>query len=312
MRHWFCLAFLCMATGHSGLAKADGNVEFFGCSASYLQHDYDTALKHCNAALQSGDLSKTNTADALNGRGNVYVAKGDYGKAIQDYDQAIRLVPGLEAAYNDRGNAYNHMGDYDAAIQSFNQATRLNPDDAWPYVGRAAAYENRGEHDRAVKEYDQAIQRDPNSPYISLWKDQILFETGRFGDAVDASEELVGAHPTFADGVLWLNLAQRRAGYLADGALKVNAQALDLEQWPGPVVRLYLGQITRDALKGAVGDQDPTIARRKSCEAPFYIAELDVVSGQAEAARSGFQHVIDSCPKGWNVVRLATIELGRM
>lgn len=145
-----------------------------------------------------------------------------------------------------------------------------------------------------------------------MWKAELLFELGRFSDAVDVLQRVVDAHPTFADGVLWLTLAQRRAGKSADDALKIHGQALDLQKWPGPVVRLYLGQTTQDAVEGAIADLNPKTARRQSCEAAFYIAELDLVLGQAEAAKPGFQHVIDSCPKGYVQVRVAKAELSRM
>jgi lipoprotein NlpI len=313
MRYRFWIAFVGLFIGHSSLVMADGKSDLSGCVAAYLGRDYDTALALCTRALQSGDLSDQQRADALNDRGAVYSdGKGDYDKAIQDYDQAIRLKPDYEGAYNNRGNAYSRKGDYARAIQDFDEVIRLDPDDDSPYVGRAIAYENQGEHDRAIQEFDQAIRLNPGAPYDSLWRAQVLFEVARFSDAVDALQKLVDAHPTFADGVLWLTLAQRRAGDSADDTLKAHARALDLQQWPGPVVRLYLGQITRNALEATVGDPNQISAKRQSCEAAFYIAELDLGSGQTEAAKIGFQHVIDGCPNGYSVARVAKAELGRM
>jgi lipoprotein NlpI len=299
--------------GHAGLAMGDGNGDFGECLAAYFQHDYDTALALCSQALESGDLSNSQTANALNARGAVYAdGKGDYDKAIQDYDQAIRLKPDFAGAYNNRGNAYSGKGEYDRAIQSFEQAIQLKPDGDAAYVGRAIAYANQEDYDRAIQNFDQAIRLNSNSTYASLWRAQVLFELARFRDAADALQTLVDAHPEFAEGAIWLTLAQRRAGGRADDALKAQAQGLDLEKWPGPVVRLYLGQISQDAVQAAAGDPHPRTAMRQSCEAAFYIAEFDLVSGQAEAAKPGFQHAIDICPKGYAVARVAKAELGRM
>jgi lipoprotein NlpI len=313
MRWWLWGALIGLIIGHAGLAMADGHGDALNCVAAYFNKDYDTALALCTRAVQSGDLSNEQAAHALNDRGAVYSdGEGDYDKAIQDYDQAIRLLPDYEGAYNNRGNAYARKGDYDRAMQDFNQAIRLNPDHDSPYLGRAGVYDDQGEHDRAMQDLDHAIRLHPNAPFPSLWRAQVLFELARFSDAVGALQVLVDADPTFADGVLWLTLAQRRAGYSADAGLKVHAQALDLEKWPGPVVRFYLGQITRDALEEIVGDPNPNTAKRQSCEATFYIAELDLVSKQVEAAKPGFQHVIDSCPKVSAVARAAKAELSRM
>jgi tetratricopeptide (TPR) repeat protein len=163
MRYWFWVAaFAGMIIGHAGPAMADGNGDFGECLAAFFRHDYDTALALCSQALESGDLSNSQTANALNARGLVYAA----GKG--DYDKAIRLKPDYADAYNDRSGAYSGKGEYNRAIQDFDQAIRLEPDDDSAYVGRASAYADQGEYDRAVQGFDQAIRLDPNSTYAPL------------------------------------------------------------------------------------------------------------------------------------------------
>jgi tetratricopeptide (TPR) repeat protein len=46
-----------------------------------------------------------NLALAFNDRGNAYANKGQYDRAIQDYDQAIKLDPNLALAINNRAAA---------------------------------------------------------------------------------------------------------------------------------------------------------------------------------------------------------------
>ena len=57
----------------------------------------------------------------------LYGNKGDQDRAIADYDQAIRLDPGLAHAYANRGSAYTDKMDYDRAIADLDQAIRLDP-----------------------------------------------------------------------------------------------------------------------------------------------------------------------------------------
>jgi tetratricopeptide (TPR) repeat protein len=47
-----------------------------------------------------------NRAVALRSRGNAYVGKGQPERAIQDYDQALRLTPGFAEAYYFRGETW--------------------------------------------------------------------------------------------------------------------------------------------------------------------------------------------------------------
>jgi lipoprotein NlpI len=309
-RFWIAVAFIVL--WQAGPAMAEGNGDFGDCVAHYLQRDYDNALMLCTRALQSGDLSDRQTVNALNARGLAYFGKGEYEAAIKDLDRAIRMKPDDDSAYNNRGMSYIGKGDYDRALQDFNQAIRLSPDDESGYLGRASAYANQGENDRAIESFDQAIQVNPDSTYASLWRAQFLFQLARFHDAADALKTLVNAHPKFTEGVLWLALVQRRAGNRADDVLKARAPELDLETWPGPVVRFYLDQITGTAVQVAAGDPNPRTATRQSCEATFYIAELELSSGNTAAAKPGFQVVVDSCPKSSVVVRIARAELGRI
>jgi hypothetical protein len=59
--------------------------------------------------------------------GSVWADKGEYAKAIADYNEAIKLDPKYAFAYNNRGNSWYKTGDYDKAIADFKDAVRLNP-----------------------------------------------------------------------------------------------------------------------------------------------------------------------------------------
>jgi tetratricopeptide (TPR) repeat protein len=58
---------------------------------------------------------------------------GEYDRAIQDFDYAIRLEPEYATAYIDRGWEYYEMGDVERAILDFSQAIRSDPENAYAY-----------------------------------------------------------------------------------------------------------------------------------------------------------------------------------
>jgi tetratricopeptide (TPR) repeat protein len=112
--------------------------------------DRDSTIEACTALLQSAKLNSADRADAFVSRGDTYAAKGQYDRAIQDYDEAIRLVPDDAAAFDNRGIAYRAKGDDDRAFEDFDQALQLKPD-------LTAAYNNRGVVHRTKRQFDQAI-----------------------------------------------------------------------------------------------------------------------------------------------------------
>lgn len=67
------------------------------------------------------------SANYVNGRGNVYAAKDQYDRAIQDCDAAIGFDPNHVAAYYNRGRAYVGKGQNEKALQDFDRAISLNP-----------------------------------------------------------------------------------------------------------------------------------------------------------------------------------------
>jgi tetratricopeptide (TPR) repeat protein len=74
----------------------------------------------------SGALAQTTAEDNFKS-GNAWRNKGDFDRAIADYNQALTINPQDAEAYNNRGNAWRNKGDFDRAIADYTQALRINP-----------------------------------------------------------------------------------------------------------------------------------------------------------------------------------------
>jgi tetratricopeptide (TPR) repeat protein len=53
--------------------------------------------------------------------------KRELGRALSEYDEAIRLDPSNGMAHCSRGAAWTEKGEFDRAIASFDEAIRLDP-----------------------------------------------------------------------------------------------------------------------------------------------------------------------------------------
>jgi tetratricopeptide (TPR) repeat protein len=80
----------------------------------------DDAVAACSRLIARNPKSPV----AYKNRGVAYSGKGDYDRAIADYDLVVRLAPTEAAAYYDRGSVYGRKGDYDRAISDFDRAVK--------------------------------------------------------------------------------------------------------------------------------------------------------------------------------------------
>jgi tetratricopeptide (TPR) repeat protein len=86
--------------------------------------------------------------------------KGEYKKAVSDYNKAIEINPEFVVAYLDRGFTYSKMGEYEKAMSDYNKAIEINPRYAKAYYNRGFLYRKMGEYDKAISDYTKAIEID--------------------------------------------------------------------------------------------------------------------------------------------------------
>src|SRR4051812_36557498 len=121
----------------------------------------DLAIGGCTAIIQSGKESEKSLAVAFDNRGLAYRRKDQYGRAIDDYGQAIRLDPSAASAFYGRGTLYLETGQYDLAIADFNEAIRLDPQFTSAFNNRGNAFAMQRQYDRAIDDYNAVIRLHP-------------------------------------------------------------------------------------------------------------------------------------------------------
>ncbi len=84
--------------------------------------DLDHALADANEAM----LIDPSNPWALSVRGNIYRAKREFKRALDDYASAIQ-INGYSEFYHERGVAYRMIGDKENAILDFKMAVKLSP-----------------------------------------------------------------------------------------------------------------------------------------------------------------------------------------
>ena len=126
--------------------------------AWYEKGEYDKALENYNKAIELNP----NYAKAYNNCGLVWDEKEEYDKAIENYNKAIELDPNYIDAYNNRGNAWYEGGEYDKALADCDKTIELDPKYSNAYYNRGLLWDEKEEYDKALEDYNKAIELNPN------------------------------------------------------------------------------------------------------------------------------------------------------
>jgi regulator of sirC expression with transglutaminase-like and TPR domain len=108
--------------------------------------------------------------EAYNNRASYYYDRGEYEKALADYDSALRVQPSLgqaharkrrSAYFNDRAITYVRLGRYAEALADEGQAIELRPTQASYYFNRGNIHFLTGRYPEARDDLDRAIAASP-------------------------------------------------------------------------------------------------------------------------------------------------------
>ena len=264
-----------------GAASAQWNEDAQACAEI---SDADAALAHCTRAIDTGQLSPAGLAITLNNRANAYQNKRDWDRAIADYNEALRLEADSALFRNNRGAAYQHKGDHERALQDYDAAIRLDSTSASAFNNRGRAYHFKENYAQAIRDYDEAIELDPDYALAFYNRGLARFDQSLYIASVPDFVRALSLDPGNPYRVIGQYLAKARAGDTDREALAYHARELNLTRWPGPVIALFLGQLTVPALLESTRDPDPTTQRERQCEASFYAGEHLLITGQRESA----------------------------
>ena len=153
--------------------------------------DLDRLISGCTEVIRSGQYSGKDLVWAYYNRGIVYGNLGEYRRAIEDYDQALRLNPGYADAYNNRGSAYNNLGEHRRAIEDYGQALRLEPGDAGAYNNRAWTLYLLGRNAEALWDADRSLLLRPGNAGTIDTRAHVLAALGRWNEALGEFERVM-------------------------------------------------------------------------------------------------------------------------
>ena len=155
--------------GISFIAQAGADTADAGIKDCDAGKEPDLRIAACTEIIRKnpGVTKKLGLAYFL--RGNAYQAKQDYEHAIADYDESLRLAPGIAVVVKHRGVAYARKGDYDHSIEDLEQVLQLKDNDPQVTEVLVIVYNNRGlgygknsDYERAILDFSKALALNPD------------------------------------------------------------------------------------------------------------------------------------------------------
>ncbi|MBK7173567.1 MAG: tetratricopeptide repeat protein [Bacteroidales bacterium] len=106
---------------------------------------------------------KKNFADAYNYRGVERAKMGLHKEALSDYDSAIISNPNYQLSYYNKGTSQASTGDYEGAIVSFSKAIELDSKHVLSYLNRGNCYVQLQDYKSGIADFSSAISHEPKN-----------------------------------------------------------------------------------------------------------------------------------------------------
>lgn len=125
----------------------------------------------CSILLISMHSAVAQNASEYIKSGEAKYSRGEYSKALEDYNKAIQLDPDAASYYSSRAVVRYRLGDSKGAIQDANKAVELEPNAPDYYYKRAIYKASTGDFKGAIKDFDKSIEL-KDRPEHKIWSDQ--------------------------------------------------------------------------------------------------------------------------------------------
>ena len=132
---------------------------------------------------------------AYMGLGVQFLTQGDYGKAEEMFEKAVRFGPAMSQTYALRGYLKSRLNKKAEALTDFATAIKLDPRSPYNFSYRGQLYTRMGEADKALDDYQAALALLPFYTDAYLGIAMAYLEKDEIAKATEACAKLVEIDP---------------------------------------------------------------------------------------------------------------------
>lgn len=127
-------------------------------------------IQACTESLDREILPYKERFLLFESRGDAYLALGYERRALEDYNEGVKVAPDSASVYYNRGAFYVAKSDYAAALRDFDTALGIDSRLVPALLQRAKIYAARNNFGGALADYSGAIRLQPKT--AALWSDR--------------------------------------------------------------------------------------------------------------------------------------------
>jgi tetratricopeptide (TPR) repeat protein len=140
---------------------------------------------------------KVNTSSpaVYNNYGWICMERGELHKAMELFQRASQLAPGMEAPYQNMGRIYHKLGERDKALKMFRKAGTINPKSTYPRIMVGYMLREDGKFDKAIAYFRHMVSVDPTSALLRVELALSYNAAGMVNKALAELDQAMKANP---------------------------------------------------------------------------------------------------------------------
>jgi len=198
----------------------------------------------------------------------------------------------LAQLYWERGRQYTSLRRFEEANQDLSSAIGLKPNYINAYLLRASVRASLQKYKGAYQDYARVLKIDPNNLNVLKFRGALNFVLGKFADAVNDYKLYLRIKPDDLYRIIWLYLSETYKDRTANSSINQYIKGVNLDPWPGAIIKLYVGDITFDDLQKAFRTNQLNMNAGHACEAYFYLGQYFLLNNDRVSAKEYFAKAI--------------------
>jgi tetratricopeptide (TPR) repeat protein len=267
--------------------------------AFLTKRSYDKAI----AAFDAAHAADPDGLGYINSRGFAYEAKGDDEHAMADYNLVLKMRPNAALAFNNRGTLFLRQGALQSALDDFNAAVNANANLYLARMNRGRVLAINKNYDGALADFAEAERIDPAAFGHRNYRCMAYTAMGKFDEALADCNSVIDKLPKnqFA-------LTSRGEIYLAKGDLDEALKDFNF------VLGLNPNNVRAHAGRGQVFERKHNLeqARADYRSASFALTPFDAfdVALARQKARERLAALTPQAPGGASSTRRVALIIG--